>query len=45
LQDIIPTLTPEEYNKRLPAIEENFNLVEKYRIPEDWIYQNYPFLF
>lgn len=33
------------YNKKLAAINKNFNLVDKYRIPEDWIYINYPFLF
>ena len=45
LQKILPTLTPEEYERRLPAIEENFKLVEKYRIPEDWMYLNYPWMF
>lgn len=34
----------EEYNKRKNAIRENFSLVEKYRIPEDWIAENYSFL-
>ena len=27
------------------AIEYNFKKVEDYRIPEDWMYLNYPFLF
>jgi hypothetical protein len=44
LKEILPTLTPEVYKKKLPAIEYNFSLVEKYRVPEDWIYSNYPFL-
>ena len=33
------------YNSKKAAIEKNFNLVETYRIPEDWMYLNYPFLF
>ena len=33
------------YNERLSAIEENFNKVEEFRVPEDWIYKEYPFLF
>ena len=35
----------EIYNSKITAIVENCNRVEKYRIPEDWIYLNYPFLF
>ena len=33
------------YNSKIEAIESNFNKVEEYRIPEDWMYLNYPFLF
>ena len=33
------------YQSKKGAIENNFKKVEDYRIPEDWIYQNYPFLF
>tara|TARA_R110002110_G_scaffold408497_1_gene630116 strand:+ start:88 stop:906 length:819 start_codon:yes stop_codon:yes gene_type:complete len=33
------------YEEKKEAIEKNYNLVETYRIPEDWIYVNYPFLF
>lgn len=33
------------YNERSKAISDNFNTVEQYRIPEDWIYKTYPFLF
>jgi len=33
------------YNSKKQAIEENFNLVENYRIPEDWVFKAYPFLF
>lgn len=41
----IETNGEELYNSKLKAIEENFLQVEKYRIPEDWIYKTYPFLF
>lgn len=33
------------YQTRIDAINKNFELVEKYRIPEDWMYETYPFLF
>jgi len=33
------------YNSKKDAIEENFLKVEQYRIPEDWIYKTYPFMF
>lgn len=33
------------YESKLEAIEENFNRVDQYRIPEDWMYINYPFIF
>jgi hypothetical protein len=33
------------YQSKKEAIEYNFKKVEDYRIPEDWIYTNYPFLF
>jgi len=45
LGDILDKLTPELYNEKIEAVEKNFNLVEEYTIPEDWIYLNYPFLF
>jgi len=35
----------EIYNSKKAAIEKNFLTVEKYRIPEDWMCLNYPFLF
>lgn len=35
----------ELYAQRRAAIERNYLRVEKYRIPEDWMYINYPFLF
>ena len=45
LDEILSNLSVEDYNKRLTAIEQNYFSVEDYRIPEDWIYQNYKFLF
>ena len=35
----------ELYKSKEKAIEKNFKTVEEYRIPEDWMYLNYPFLF
>ena len=35
----------EIYNSKKEAIEYNFKRVEEYRIPEDWMYLKYPFLF
>lgn len=45
LETIFRTLTPEKYNSMLKSVENNFKLVEKYKIPEDFIYKSYPFLF
>lgn len=49
LDDIMQKISGEDngsyYNDRLSAIEENFNKVEEFRVPEDWIYKEYPFLF
>ena len=35
----------EIYKKMQPAIEYNYSKFELYRTPEDWIYNNYSFLF
>jgi hypothetical protein len=35
----------EIYKSRQHAILKNYHLVEQYRIPEDWMYNKYPFLF
>lgn len=45
LKSILENLSEKEYLDRLDAIEANYNLVDKYRIPEDGIYTRYPFLF
>jgi len=33
------------FESKKAAVEKNFKLVEDYRIPEDWMYLNYQFLF
>ena len=33
------------FESKQAAVENNFKLVETYRIPEDWMYNNYRFLF
>ena len=33
------------FESKKAAVEKNFKLVETYRIPEDWMYNNYRFLF
>ena len=45
LKEVLDNMSEADYNKRIDAIEENFQLVEKYRIPEDWIYENYTWMF
>jgi hypothetical protein len=45
LEDLLPRLTPERYAAMLPAIEDNFQRAQQYAIAEDWICDNYPFLF
>lgn len=45
LSSILENLSIDDYKKRLPAIEDNFELAKQYRCTEDWIYKQYPFLF
>ena len=45
LENIFANMSEDQYNSMLPAIEDNFNRVEEYRIPEDWMFKKYPFLF
>lgn len=40
LKLILPTLTDELYESKLSAITDNFKLVDKFKTPEDWIYEN-----
>ena len=45
LEEIIPTLTKEKYDSMLEDAYDNYDYIQDYLIPEDWIYKNYPFLF
>jgi hypothetical protein len=45
LGSILNNMSKDQYDSMLPAIEENFKLVDTYRIPEDWCFKQYPFLF
>jgi len=45
LEDIFKKLSPDLYHSLSEPMEENFKNLQKYKIPEDWIYQHYPFLF
>lgn len=45
LQAILDDLSPARYEAMMPAIEENFRRAKSYMIAEDWIYEQYPFLF
>ncbi len=40
LENILNSLSEEDYQNKKLAIENNFNLVEKYAIPEDWLFEN-----
>lgn len=41
---LLPTLTPELYRKKLPAVVENIEKAKLYNTRFDWIYANYRFL-
>jgi len=45
LASILSRLTPDEYTKRLSAIESNAHRAIIYRTPEDWLYERYPEFF
>lgn len=45
LDRILSGLTPGVYDSLRPVIEENFQKALKYRTAEDWLWENYPFLF
>lgn len=40
LHDILRGLTPQEYEKRLPAVHKNFELAQKYISAEEWLFHN-----
>ena len=45
LDSILKSISKDHYDSKYNAINNNFNSVEKFRVPEDWIFENYPFLF
>lgn len=45
IPDILESLTIELYIEKLDAIQRNLEIVNTYRICEDWIWKQYPFLF
>jgi hypothetical protein len=45
LESIYNSLTPELYSNYKTGMENNFSKVKQYEIPEDWLYNRYPFLF
>lgn len=45
LEEIFARITPELYNTMKADMEDNFSRVNRYRIPEDWIFEHYRFLF
>ena len=40
LDCILKNLTPEKYHDMLPYAQENFDLIKKYDVPENWLYEN-----
>ena len=42
---LLPRLTAETYTALLPHVRNNLGLAQKYWLAEDWIFENYPFLF
>lgn len=42
---ILDSLSREDYAARLPALTENWRRAQAYRVPEDWLFDNYPDLF
>ncbi len=45
LENIFNVLTPDLYFSMKEAMLDNLTRLEKYRIPEDWMFKHYPFLF
>lgn len=45
LANILAKINVEDYNSRMEAITSNLKLAERYRCPEDWIFEHYPDLF
>lgn len=45
LDKIIIRLSPELYNNHTPQVQNNFHKHHQYRVAEDWIFEQYPYLF
>jgi hypothetical protein len=45
LKKIMNSLSVELYMSKLQSVENNFNKAQDFKIPEDWLYKTYPFLF
>ena len=45
LLDIINNLNPDEYYNRIESVRKNFELSKLYSYSEDWIFNNYKFIF
>lgn len=45
IYDILLKCDENYYNSKIEYINNNYELAKKYLISEDWIYENYPFLF
>lgn len=44
IDDILKTCTEEDYIRRLPAIQDNFERVKQYYCIEDWLFNNYSYI-
>ena len=44
-ENVLKQCTPEEYERRLPAILDNYNRVWEYSVIEDWLYKHYKDMF
>jgi hypothetical protein len=45
LATILENISPEDYKSRLKPIRKNLKISMQYRIAENWMFSNYPFLF
>ena len=41
IEDIIKQCTPQEYERRLPAVLDNYNRVQEYLNMQDYLYEHY----
>ena len=45
LSQILNQASDIQYESMIPYIETNLQKIEEYRVAEDWMFRNYPFLF